>query len=281
MKILNEPLYPRAMINFMLDSLQKPRPDMLRVSELFDAPLVKHLLIKHWDDLTLDPEQHIPSLMGTAWHVAMEKYADRDHTTEDRLYREIGGVTITGQPDIVTPDSIEDHKTSPVFKYLIKDFDHWTKQLNTYRWLLQTNPKYLTIWAAFKDWSKMDWLRDTENYPRRRLMKISLPVWDLSATEVIIRGRIYAHQSPPVECTREEKWQTEDTYALKKEGRKSAIRVLDSPEAIQVYATQNNIDLNKKEYSIEHRKGECKRCQDWCPVSNFCPYWLAAQKEAA
>jgi len=278
-RIKNEALYPKALIAFLKDSLQRPSADILRVTELYDAPFIKKLLIENWEDLTLDPEKHIPALMGTAWHVAMEKYAPAGESNEQRIFRTLNGVQITGQPDIVTPTTIEDHKTASVVKYLMKDFSHWTGQLNTYAWLLQVKPKYLTVWAVFKDWTEMAHLRNPD-YPPRRLMKIPIPKYSLEATEAALIERIAIHTASDIPyCTPEERWQTEDTYAIKKEGRKTAVRVLDTIPELHTYAQEHDIVIGRAGYSVEKRPGVCKRCKDWCMVSEFCPLWKQLKKE--
>lgn len=281
MHILNEKLYPKALINFLRASIQKPHPDLLRVSDLHDAPLIKHLMIKHWDDLVIDPNKHIPALLGTAWHAAMEANRDATHITETRLYRNIDGITITGQPDIVTETTIEDFKTASVYQYIKQDFAHWTAQLNSYLWLNQNlKNKRLICWPLYKDWSAMEALR-IKPYPPRRITKIMLTQWDPEHTEQIIKQRVAIHQQPPCECTREEKWQTDEQWALKSTKRKTAIRVLDTKEELGKYALAKGLDLTRPEYSIERRPGLCKRCQDWCPVNTFCQYYKPQPQETA
>ena len=280
MKILNREWYPEAMINFLLATQQLPSTKAIRISELWDAPLIKELALKHWDDIELDPHKCMPSLFGTAWHVAMETYGGVTNSLENRINKELDGTLITGQPDIVTKDAIEDHKTAAVYKYVMKDFDSWTKQLNSYAWLIGAKPRFLTVWAAFKDWSQMACLGN-KDYPPRRLTKVSLPVWELGYTEQLIRDRIKVHlEVPTQECTAEERWQTNDVYALKKINRKSAVRVKDTEAELLSYMAAEGIKHDDPKYSIEKRPGVCKRCAEWCVVSEFCPYWQK-RKEGA
>jgi len=103
-------------------------------------------------------------------------------------------------------------------------------------------------------------------------------LWDIKTTENYISERIKLHEQVPApECTLEEKWQRPTTYAVKKKGRKSAIRVFDNKlEAELELDTQEEKAKEKKKnekFFIEERKGENVRCENYCVVNKFCPYY--------
>ena len=65
-------------------------------------------------------------------------------------------------------------------------------------------------------------------------------------------------------CTDSERWMSEETYAVKREGRKTAIRVFKSIEEANTLA-------EKEKGYVETRLGEPKRCTgDYCGVSKHC-----------
>ena len=111
-------------------------------------------------------------------------------------------------------------------------------------------------------------------------------MWDNDKIEAFIRERIEIHRNSKVsddwgdelpECTEEERWIRETKYALKKEGRKTAIRVLDTEEEAQVMLKE----LPEKDKGfIEIRKGEAIRCtRNYCGVSQWCSQYQNSIKE--
>jgi len=75
-------------------------------------------------------------------------------------------------------------------------------------------------------------------------------------------------------CTYEERFNKGDKYAVMKEGRKTALRVLDSKEEAEKWSEKNG----KGDY-IEVRKGEDVKCIDYCFANQFCNYYHEYVKE--
>jgi hypothetical protein len=98
-------------------------------------------------------------------------------------------------------------------------------------------------------------------------------MWDAIKTETYVRERLEMHRNARVAqdfgdelqaCTDEERWMSETTYATKREGRKTAIRVFKTLEEATELA-------EKEKGYVETRKGEPKRCTgDFCGVSKWC-----------
>jgi len=70
------------------------------------------------------------------------------------------------------------------------------------------------------------------------------------------------------ECTEEERYNSGSKFAVKAKGRKTALRVLDSKEDAERWMQDNG-----KGDFIEERKGEDKKCLDFCSVCDFCNYY--------
>jgi hypothetical protein len=64
-------------------------------------------------------------------------------------------------------------------------------------------------------------------------------------------------------CTPEERWERPTRYALMKKGRKRAIKLYDTEE-------DANGAVKEKDHYVEYRKGESVRCENYCPVKEFC-----------
>ena len=69
------------------------------------------------------------------------------------------------------------------------------------------------------------------------------------------------------ECTAEERWERPIKYAVKKEGRKSALRVLDSLKDAENYMAEKKLFAK---HFVETRQGESVRCESYCAVQPFC-----------
>jgi hypothetical protein len=102
---------------------------------------------------------------------------------------------------------------------------------------------------------------------------VDVPMWDSVKTETYIRERLEMHREAKMRadfgeslqnCSNEERWMSETTFAVKREGRKTAIRVLRSLEE----ATQM---AEKEKGYVETRLGEARRCAgNYCGVSQWC-----------
>lgn len=71
---------------------------------------------------------------------------------------------------------------------------------------------------------------------------------------------------PP--CTEEERWNSGTKYAVMKTGRKTAVRVFDTME--EAIAYKSNLDAS---HYIDTRKGEDKKCSEYCKCCEYCNYY--------
>ena len=122
-----------------------------------------------------------------------------------------------------------------------------------------------------------DWQRSKAKfdptYPQIPFLSYNVPMWSNSIVTEYIFDRIAVHaQDPPPECSDEEKWKRPTTYAVMKLKNKRATRVLDTQEEAEAYILAID-EKKRKEMHIEKREGACVRCEDYCIVKNFCPYY--------
>jgi hypothetical protein len=135
-----------------------------------------------------------------------------------------------------------------------------------------------------KDHSKTDASRDY-NYPQRPVYIYEFAVTParLLAIEEFINHKV-AHygiarkmkDDAIPECQPKERWDRPPKFAVKKETRKTAIRLLDNEDD----AAQMAADLGKGHY-VEHRPGESIRCQSYCLCREFCNYYTGNVKPRA
>ena len=70
-----------------------------------------------------------------------------------------------------------------------------------------------------------------------------------------------------LDCGKADTWYTGDTFAVYKNNSKRALRVLSTREDAENYMHNKGGDY------IEERKGEYRRCMDYCDCCKFCKYY--------
>ncbi len=167
---------------------------------------------------------------------------------------------------------------SPAF--LLGDKAEWNAQMNVNAALLH-NAGFKTtsaqIIAILKDWSRSRSRMDRD-YPPIPIMVKPIKLWGIEEQMRYIGERVDIHKAaeslPDNElplCTAEERWQRNDSWAIKADGNKKATKVChteaDSKVELSAIAAANP----KKKYSIEFRKGESIRC-GYCSARQFCDF---------
>lgn len=277
MKITNKHRVPETLVALASREYYTKGAAQYSVTELLSPPRIRRLREQFHEKVEQDVTDMLWSMLGSALHVVMERGQTEGHITEERLFKEMDGVTISGQIDLQHERDggvvITDYKFTSAWA-VMADKPEWEEQLNVYRWLVETvkgnRVDALNICALIRDFSRHD---NREGYPAAPIQMISIPMWDLDKTEAFVRRRLDAHRDAKVahefgdalpECTPEERWQSETVYAVKREGRKTAIRVFkDLEEANQL--------AEKEKGYVETRPGEPKRCTgNYCGVADWC-----------
>ena len=259
------------------------------VTEIISPARIARLRRKHYTQMTQDVSDMMWQLLGSALHVVAEKGQTEGYITEERLYADIDGVTLSGAIDIqkVTPQGIEitDYKFTSAWS-LRQDKFEWDAQQNIYAYLVRRVKKLpvtkVQICALVRDWSRRE-AAIKPSYPQSPIVVIDLKMWTNEETEKYIRERLNAHRDSKVSadwneelppCNEAERWSRDTQYAVKREGRKTAIRVLDNAEAAEAMA------LDEKGY-VEVRKGESVRCTgNYCGVNEWCSQYQQSKEVA-
>lgn len=250
------------------------------VTELLSPPRVKRLQARNDARIARDVSDMLWPLLGSALHVVAERGVAEDHLTEERIVADVDGVKVSGAIDLqeMTPEGvvITDYKFTSAYS-VMNEKREWEEQLNLYKWLVESVKRIpvirLQICALIRDFSKHD---RRENYPDSPIHMVEIPMWDSVKAEQFVRERLHLHaeakfadamEEPLPLCSDEERWFSETTYAVKRDGRKTAIRVFKSLEEAQELAA-------KEKAYVETRTGEPRRCTgNYCNVAEFCDQW--------
>lgn len=279
MKITNKHNVPETLVALANKQYYSKGKADFSVTEIISPPQVQRLRRRHHEEIEQDVADMLWQLLGSALHVVAERGEADGHTTEERIFAEIDGVTLSGAIDLQheTDDGvvITDYKFTSAWA-LRKDKFEWEAQQNIYAWLVSTvNKKPVTsvrICALIRDWSRRE-ASVKPDYPQAPIQVIELRLWPLEKTEAYIRERIELHRNAKVaddwgdalpECTEDERWIRNTMFAVKKEGRKTAIRVVEDEQEAKALAEE-------KGGYVEERKGEPVRCTgNFCGVAQWC-----------
>ena len=292
MKITNKFNVPETLVALATrDYYSKGKSDY-SVTEIISPPRIQRLRRTHFEEIEQDVSDMLWMLLGTALHVVAERSEVSGHTNEERLSAGINGIILSGAIDLQKDDedgvTITDYKFTSAWA-LMNDKPEWEQQQNIYKYLVERVKKKpvkgLKICALIRDWSRRD-AQNKPDYPQAPIQVIDIPMWTFDRTEAFIKERVEMHRDSKVSadwgdelplCSDEERWLRPTTYAVKKDGRKTAIRVFD---------TQDEADALLKEMPekdkgfIEIRKGEAVRCTgNFCGVSQWCSQYQSTLKE--
>lgn len=209
---------------------------------------------------------------------------------EDEVIREktwtidIDGWTISGTLDVYNKRTcfIEDHKMTTASAFMFPELkESWRKQMNCYAAILRANGyevKGAIIHAFFKDWSRAK-IASNRDYPKTIYMPVKIELADNDQVMKYMSNRVKVHQNAKsgidIPCTGKDRWESATTYAIKKTGGKKALRVSDTPEGAKGLLDQMAHKYEEGTIFIETRKGQARRCAEYCPVNHICDQYKA------
>ena len=245
---------------------------------------------RHTDEIEQDVSDMIWLILGTAVHSILENAQETsEQLKENKLVIELSnGYKLSGIFDLYDDKTktVTDYKTASVNKVLFNDWEDYRKQILIYSWMLREigfDAQRGEIIAMLKDHSKTKAEHDYE-YPQLPVYKIGWTFNDEDFREIkkLIMNKfidIQVMENIPdallEPCSPEERWHTEDTYAVIKSGNKRAKRVLNSREEAEQYIADNGL----KGFVIEKREGQDKKCDNYCTVRQWCPFYQMKMKE--
>lgn len=270
----------------------------ISTTRLITPPRIRVLEARHWENLTEDVADKIFALLGSSVHHVIERAVTDEDIAELRLFHEINGWTLSGQFDLLTAKGeLIDFKVTSAWAALdaLKNGKaEWEQQLNVLDYLSRHTDhslknylgktlkvKSLSIMAILRDWSKMKTMT-SKDYPRKQVVMIPVRQWSAEEQDNFVLARIKAHQEAEVGelpvCSAKERWRKDDKYAIMKDGRKTALRLLDTKDQVKQYLKDNKL-VEGKGCTVVLRAGEDIRCQSYCRVNSFCDYFLEKSVE--
>lgn len=240
---------------------------------------------RHNDEIEQDCSEMAWAIFGTAVHSILENAQEMtDELKETKLITELpNGYKLSGVFDLYKESTatVVDYKTATVWKVIYNDWEDYRKQLLIYCWQLRQigfEANSGEIVAFLKDHSKSKAKHDS-SYPQQPIYikHFDFTEEDFAEIEAFIIDRFeiieacenLSDDELPL-CTPAERWHKDDTYAVKKDGRKTAIKVCNSSEEAYAYIADNNLD--SKHY-VEERLGTDTKCEEYCSSCEYCSYW--------
>lgn len=256
---------------------------------------VKNIILtqRHWNELEDDVSDRIWAVFGTAVHSLLETEGETDFT-EIEMKQEVSDITVTGRLDNydMRTGIICDYKSTSVYKVKAgiadggESFRDYRTQGLIYAWLLQKNGLPATkcrFICLLKDHSKTEAERDSF-YPQSPVYvyEFNVTAEGIAEIEQFIYKKVFQYKlfsstedNLIPECDEHERWQKKDVYAVKKEGRKTAVKLFDT----QKEAEDKIAELGKGHF-LEIRKGESRKCKNYCLCRKFCNFCMESQNLA-
>ena len=266
MKITNKYDLPEILVAAMENDPYTRGDADISVTQLIDSPRVRELRKEH-PDRESDVSDMVWAFFGQSVHAMLERIPETEGVIrEQRISIELDKKILSGQFDLIYGSTMADYKVTSVWSVIYGKLE-WDFQLNTLRYIWEKQGGHpidrLQIIAFLRDWQKS---KAGDNYPVAPICAIDIDLWDMEKTERYIAARMNRHFSDELYCSDRETWKKDDTWAMKKKGRKTAVKVFHAEEeandALEKFGTSDNW--------IEHRKGRFTRCEDYCDVQQWC-----------
>lgn len=240
---------------------------------------------RHFDEITVDAADSVWAVWGTAVHALLESQPDNNFH-EEYFKVPVSNSFVTGQVDSYDMENgvINDWKTASVWKVQFNDFSDWRRQGLTYAWLLQQSGldvKKCRFVALLKDHSKTKAKNDS-SYPQSPVFiyEFDVTAADMEETAARILTKVqeiesaYKLDDDDIEpCSEEERWADGEKWAVMKNGRKTALKVLDNQLDADAMAGEMG-----NAYYVEHRPAISRKCGDYCACKDFCNFYKNMNK---
>ena len=269
------------------------KPHRYSVTEVLGGTCEAVLKRRHSGEGDEDVADMVWALLGTAVHkVLQEAEASESQLQENWLSVPVGAYELSGIFDLYDDEThtVTDWKTCAVWKIIFGDFEDWRKQTLAYCWMLRQlgiDARRGEIVAIMRDHS-MRKAKTDRDYPQHPVHRMG---WDFTRDDFdAIESDIFewfanVQHEETVEdsylepCSHEQRWHKEDKWAVKKRGRKTAIRVYAKKQDAYQRAAGENREAGKKDlFYVEERPGEDTKCESYCSVAEFCPYYQALMR---
>ena len=285
-KIVNNHGAPEPLIRYAGSKQYDAGSSDFTATSLIDEPRIKVLEKKYADRIEDDPYENPWKYLSTIWHSLLCDAAGDGQVAEERIFTEYEGLTISGAMDLQTVIrddndnlgvTIGDYKFCG--SYALNDLSKWAAQLNIYAWLIEREKPHtkvlgLEVYAFIRDW-RMASAERSSDYPQTPAVTIELPLWSHEERESFIAERVAVHvaarQELP-ECSHEGRWPSGKIW-----------HVMDGDEIVSTHNLKRDATkasaVEGKEYAIESTFATYRRCESFCPVSQWCDQYQIWKEE--
>ena len=294
----------------------KYKPHRYSVTEVLGGACEAILKRRHDSEITEDVSQRIWAVFGTAVHkVLQEAEATETQLQENWMsipitvkkngncdkdgnpvepYEKVGNYELSGIFDLYddSTGTVTDYKTCATWKIIFGDFEDWRKQTLAYCWMLRSqgfNARRGEIVALIRDHNQRK-AKTEKDYPKHPVFRIG---WDFTESDfekmqldtIAWFSQIMDEESLPDQeltpCNSIERWSKPTKWAVMRKGQKRAVKLFDSKDkALEFMDWLANQASNKgKPLYIEERRGEDTKCESYCSVAEFCPYYQALMRQ--
>lgn len=247
---------------------------------------------RHFEEIDQDVSDMIWLIFGSAVHKIVEEGKETDdQLKENKIIIDVAdGYKLSGIFDLYDSKEkkVTDYKTASVWKVQFNDWEDYRKQLLCYAYMLRSigfECDKGEIVALLKDHSKTK-AKIENNYPEKpvHIEQFEFSDEDIEQIKSFIENKFkelkrcesLSDDELP-ECSDEERWHKPDTWAVKKRGGKIALRRFEDKEQAKAFAEKKGLD----KHWIEYRKGKDSKCEEYCSVKDFCPYYRKRMEDEA
>lgn len=283
MKLTNQYNLPQPFVD-AVESEYRYKDKQYSVTALLKGACQTILERRHQDEIIQDVSDMVWMIFGSAIHSILENSQEtNDQLKENYLVIDVGDHKLSGIFDLydAKEKTVTDYKSGTVWKVQFNEWEDYRKQLLMYAYMLrkigfECNKGQIVM--MLKDHSKSKANTDM-SYPQHPvyIKKFEFNEEDFAEIEKFIQGRfnlISILETMPDEkltpCEPEERWHRDDKYAVMREGRKTAIKLFDNVEEAEKMVSE----LGAKHY-VELREGSDARCEQYCNVTQWCPFYKA------
>src|SRR5947209_5130098 len=195
MKITNHSNLPDPLVNAIRNDPYHAGGSDITVTALI-RPARQVALQKQFDEeIEEDASERIWALIGQIGHSILQRGSQHE-LTEHRMFGECNGWKISGQADVIHPETLIDYKFTSVWGAKDGIRPEWEQQCNLLILLGAMNDVPISraqIVAIYRDWSKLE-ARRNPDYPIQGVGVFDIPVWERNKAEAFLAERVLAHQ---------------------------------------------------------------------------------------
>jgi hypothetical protein len=284
MNIENKHGAPESFMRFCADDDYDSGDCDFSATELLEDPKIATLKSRHPDFSINDPYENPWVHIGQMFHKFMELNAPEEEVSEQRLFSEIDGKTISGAMDVQIIHKgrmvIGDYKVTSVFS--MRDTAKWEQQLNIYAWLVEKETdsvvEKLEIYAFLRDWRISSQERMPDSYPARPGVTVDIPLWSFAKREEFIRERVRLHSTARAlpdedlpDCRRDAVWPSGTAWQVFREDL--GIKKFYQTKRAATAAYDDMVPSIQLETYISKTHETLRRCKSYCEFSDTCDQW--------